>query len=86
MKIICDTHALLFWADHKDRLTLKAKETMKRGRTEGILACSDISFLEIAMLFRKGRLVLPPPHSWADHTQHGHKFPFRNAPRPPGEG
>jgi PIN domain nuclease of toxin-antitoxin system len=56
MKIICDTHALLFWADAPERLTDTAREAMIQGKESGTLACSDISFWEIAMLFERERL------------------------------
>lgn len=69
MKKICDTSALLFWADRKEGLTVRAREAMEQGQAEGSLACSDMSFCEIAMLFRKGRLALPPHHSWASYMQ-----------------
>jgi PIN domain nuclease of toxin-antitoxin system len=56
MKIICDTHVLLFWADSPERLSKEAKTVLEKGITENSLACSDISFWEIALLFSKGRL------------------------------
>jgi len=54
--IICDTHVLIFWQDDPKRLTKKAKELLIIGLEEKTLACSDISFWEIAMLFNAGRL------------------------------
>ncbi len=57
--IICDTNALLFWSDQRERLTPAAHAALENGGAVGNLACSDISFWEIAMLFRKGRLRLP---------------------------
>ena len=59
MLTICDTNVLLFWADRRDRLTLAAQQALDSGRAEGKLACAPISFWEIALLFRKNRLVLP---------------------------
>lgn len=61
--IICDTHILLFWADHPERLTMAAQQALDSGRAEGTLACAAISLWEIAMLFRKNRLVLPAQHT-----------------------
>ncbi len=52
MLTICDTHILLFWADDKKRLSVKANEALE---TEN-LACSDISLWEIAMLYSRGRI------------------------------
>ena len=63
MLTICDTNILLFWADRRDRLTVAAQQALENGRDEGNLACSGISFWEIAMLFRKNRLVLPAQHT-----------------------
>lgn len=63
MLTICDTHILLFWADQPERLTTVAKQALDEGRANGTLACAAISFWEIAMLFRKKRLVLPAQHT-----------------------
>lgn len=63
MLTICDTHVLLFWADRPDRLTLPAQESLTTGRNAGQLACAAISLWEIAVLFRKNRLILPPQHT-----------------------
>lgn len=57
---ICDTHVLLFWADQRERLSGLAREALEAGSAQGDLACCGISFWEIALLFRKNRLVLPP--------------------------
>ena len=54
--IICDTHVLIFWQDAPSRLTKKARETLNKGMDKNALACCDISFWEIAMLFKAGRL------------------------------
>ncbi len=67
MLIICDTHILLFWADCRERLTITAQQAVDSGRTDGKLACAAISFWEIALLFRKSRLVLPPQHTSASY-------------------
>lgn len=56
MRIICDTHVLLFWADAQHRLGVLARTAIEQGVKAGSLACSDISLWEIAMLFAKGRL------------------------------
>ena len=63
MLTICDTNVLLFWADKRDRLTVAAQQALDQGREQGSLACAAISFWEIAMLFRKNRLVLPTHHT-----------------------
>jgi PIN domain nuclease of toxin-antitoxin system len=63
MLTICDTHILLFWADQPERLTSDACEAVENGRMHGTLACAGISFWEIAVLFRKKRLILPAQHT-----------------------
>lgn len=63
MLTICDTNILLFWADRRDQLTLAAQQALDSGRADGSLACSGISFWEIALLLRKNRLVLPVKHT-----------------------
>ena len=67
MLIICDTHILLFWADCRERLTVAAQQAVEHGLTDGKLACAAISFWEIALLFRKNRLVLPAQHTPASY-------------------
>jgi PIN domain nuclease of toxin-antitoxin system len=69
MLTICDTNILLFWADRRDRLTVAAQQALDSGRVDGSLACSGISFWEIALLFRKGRLVLPAKHTPASYME-----------------
>ena len=56
MLIICDTHILIFWQDAPNRFSEKAKKAFDSGLEKRNLACSDISFWEIAMLIRTGRL------------------------------
>ena len=59
MKIICDTHILLFWSQAPERLSAKAVTALEEGLQNQSLACSDVSFWEIAMLFARKRLVKP---------------------------
>ena len=56
MLTICDTHILIFWQDAPERLSGKAGAALENGIKEKTLACSDISFWEIAMLMSSGRL------------------------------
>ena len=56
MLTICDTHALIYWQDDPTRFSKKAKRAMDTGLENKNLACSDISFWEIAMLIHAGRL------------------------------
>lgn len=60
--IICDTHALIFWAVKPDRLSRRANAAMEEGRMAAHLACADISLWEIAMLAAKGRITPPVEH------------------------
>jgi len=69
MLIICDTHILLFWADRRERLTIAAQQAVEHGLAGGKLACAAISFWEIALLFRKNRLVLPAQHTPASYME-----------------
>ncbi len=55
-QIICDTHIMLFWQDAPERLSSKARNALEKGLQDNTLACSDISFWEIAMLIHSGRL------------------------------
>ncbi len=57
--VVCDTHALLYWALAPKRLSAKAKRELERARECGALACADISLWEIAMLADRGRVKLP---------------------------
>ena len=56
MLTICDTHILIFWQDNPKRLSTIANFTLEKALANKSLACSDISFWEIAMLFKSGRL------------------------------
>ena len=69
MLTIGDIHVLLFWADRPDRLTLPAQESLIAARNSGQLACAAISLWEIAVLFRKNRLILPPQHTSVSYME-----------------
>jgi PIN domain nuclease of toxin-antitoxin system len=59
MRIICDTHIPLFWANAPARLSASAAAALEKGRQEGKLAIADISLWEFALLIDRGRLQLP---------------------------
>ena len=59
MRIICDTHIPLFWANAPSRLSRSAAAALEKGRQDGQLAIADISLWEIALLHERGRLRLP---------------------------
>jgi PIN domain nuclease of toxin-antitoxin system len=54
--LVLDTCALIYDALSPSSLSRKAEKAITKGDEEGLLACSDISFWEIAMLISKGRL------------------------------
>ena len=56
MLTICDTHILIFWQDDSVRLSNRARQAIQESLEKRTLACSDISFWEISMLFKAGRL------------------------------
>ncbi len=56
--ILLDTHAIVFDAVAPERLTRRAAGVIERAASQGLLACSDISLWEIAMLAARGRLDL----------------------------
>lgn len=57
--VVCDTHALLFWAAQPERLPQAAAAILEAERESGNLACPDIVLWEIAMLAAKRRIVIP---------------------------
>lgn len=69
MKIICDTHVLIFWASQPEKLSERAANLIKTGLKKQTLACADITLWEIAMLVEKGRLNLPQTIQPADYIQ-----------------
>jgi PIN domain nuclease of toxin-antitoxin system len=54
--LVLDTCALIYDALSPERLSRKAAKAITKGDEDGLLACSDISHWEIAMLISKGRL------------------------------
>jgi PIN domain nuclease of toxin-antitoxin system len=60
MRVLLDTHALLWWLADERRLSLVQRETVERSTRSGErLGLSAISFWEIAKLLERGRLRLP---------------------------
>jgi PIN domain nuclease of toxin-antitoxin system len=57
--ILVDTHVVLWLAFHKERLSIKARQTIEDERkSQAGLAISDITLLELATAASKGRLHL----------------------------
>ncbi|KAF0221922.1 MAG: PilT domain-containing [Geobacteraceae bacterium] len=54
--LVLDTCALIYDALSPASLSRKAVKAIEKGEEDGLLACSDISLWEIAMLIGKGRL------------------------------
>ena len=57
--VVCDTHAILFWAAQPDRLPKMAAARMDLESKNGTLGCADIVLWEIAMLAAKQRITVP---------------------------
>jgi PIN domain nuclease of toxin-antitoxin system len=63
--ILLDTHALVWWAADKARLSVRARRAILKASRDGYIAASAISLFEIATAIRRGRLVLEvPPEQW----------------------
>jgi PIN domain nuclease of toxin-antitoxin system len=56
--IVLDTCAIIWDALQQDKLTKRALQAINKADHENCLIVSDISFWEIAMLVKKGRLKL----------------------------
>ena len=56
--ILLDTHALIWWVNGRQELSLRADQAIARGLRDGGVAVSSISAWEIAMLVARDRLVL----------------------------
>lgn len=67
MRIICDTHIPLFYANAPSRLSRTAAAALEQGRHDGQLAIADISLWELALLHERGRLLLPEEVSPVDY-------------------
>jgi PIN domain nuclease of toxin-antitoxin system len=58
-----DTHALVFWSN-KESVSDDFISFFDQQSQHGRLFVSSISFWEIALLAKKGRIKLPDVHSW----------------------
>lgn len=61
MKLLLDTHVLIWLAEGADTLGEPARELIDRAATSGGVVVSAISFWEVAMLARRGRISLSQP-------------------------
>jgi PIN domain nuclease of toxin-antitoxin system len=64
-----DTHALLFWST-KTNVSSQFIQFFDEQNLQGALYLSAISFWEIALLVRKGRVALTDIHAWKDELLH----------------
>jgi len=58
-----DTHALVFW-NNKELVSAKFISFFDNQVQQGCLYVSSISFWEIALLVKKGRIALSDLHAW----------------------
>ena len=60
MKLVLDTHALVWWVSSPGELSRKAARALEKAlNDEALVFASSVSIWEIGMLMRKGRLALP---------------------------
>ncbi|RLJ21170.1 PIN domain nuclease [bacterium endosymbiont of Escarpia laminata] len=62
--ILLDTHALIWLDQGSDKLGSQSRSAIDAAFGSDSLTVSAISFWEIAMLKRKGRLQMPPVKRW----------------------
>ena len=56
--ILLDTHALVWWVDHPERLSASQRRAVRSAASSALLWVSEISFWEVASLVERGRLRL----------------------------
>lgn len=61
MKVLLDTHILLWWQGDRDRLTPEQQDVVAAANEESPLHVSDISLWEVATLHSLGRIRLTIP-------------------------
>ncbi len=61
MKVLLDTHVLIYWLEANQRLSVKQKEVLEQAGPENPLWVSDITLWEIATLYDLKRLSLRLP-------------------------
>ena len=58
-----DTHALIFW-NNKESVSQEFIDFFDKQVLKGLLCVSAISFWEIALLVKKGRVLISDVHAW----------------------
>ena len=61
MTALLDTHVLLWWLGHRDRLSVAQRRLLDSADADTPLLVSDISLWEVAMLHSLGRIRLSIP-------------------------
>jgi PIN domain nuclease of toxin-antitoxin system len=69
VKLLLDTHVLLWWTSGSDRLPEAHREALAGASPEAPVFVSDVSLLEIATLHRLGKIELKLPlRDWLEHA------------------
>jgi PIN domain nuclease of toxin-antitoxin system len=58
-----DTHALVFW-NNKESVSEEFIKFFDKQNQQGRLYISSISFWEVVLLVKKGRIVISDVHAW----------------------
>ena len=61
MKILLDTHILVFWLENETRLSVGQRHAFAQAGPDNPILLSDISLWEIATLYNLGRISLDRP-------------------------
>ena len=69
MKLLADTHAIIWWLDAKRNLSRAQSRALARVSATEPLLVSDISLWEVATLFEMGRIKLGlPVRDWLERA------------------
>ena len=69
MRLLLDTHVLIWLAEGMDELPTPSRRSIDEAAAAGGLAVSPISFWEVAMLADRGRISLSSPIAdWRQHV------------------
>jgi PIN domain nuclease of toxin-antitoxin system len=69
MKVLLDTHVLLFWLENERRLNKRQRKLLASATSENPLLVSDITLWEIAVLYELKRIQLALPlRDWLERA------------------
>lgn len=69
MRILLDTHALVYWCSHPERLSPAQQHALLTVHTQSPAIVADISLWEVAALVSAGRLELDlPVREWLNRA------------------